>query len=198
MKVSIIFGSIIFVAGLIFISCSPVRNTTFRSQSHDKIGAEIATYDDAVEKRFTDTTIIRLPDVLPVKLQVSDELKQLFDSAVEDMDAQRFDSAMKKLTGIKSSLNTDDSLYYESEFYLIECIISMNHLDEALIRLESLLAEQPNDSILERVLVRLGQIHCAKSNQRKAAMYFTRLADTNPNSIYLKVANCDFLNKSSQ
>lgn len=177
-------------------NCTPVRNTTFNknksrssddSQNNNKI---------VYKPRFVDTTIIKLPDVLPPQLSVTNEISELFNSALKDFDNQDYASATNKFSNIQSTVTEDDSLYYEAEFYLIEIIITENKLDEANNRLELILnSPHIDENLAERVLVRLGQIHCTKNNNKKALTYFSRLHDINPNSIYIKVANCDFLNK---
>ncbi|MBX3042086.1 MAG: hypothetical protein KIT33_11175 [Candidatus Kapabacteria bacterium] len=123
----------------------------------------------------------------------------MFEDALNDFDKKNYVSARQKFNALKNTVSDDDSLYYEADFYLIECTLSENNLNEAKSLLESMLVDirLPN-SVLERVLVRLGQIHCSRNDKKAATMHFTRLADINPNSIYLKIANCDFINNSSK
>lgn len=191
--------NIIFILSLAFIlillcDCTPVRNTTFRNNRDKSDFEENAVIVENYKPRFVDTTIIKMPDVVPEKLNISKELTELFDSALKDLDQQDFKSARQKFSSIKNTLNDGDSLYFEADFYVVECDVSEAKYDEAKKHLESMLADvRLHDSVLERVLVRLGQIYCAKNDIKKANQYFSRLIDVNPNSIYNKVANCDFL-----
>lgn len=189
----------IFTATLIFQSCSPVRNTTFRNSKNVDNNTENIVEESAHKQRFIDTTLVQLPDVVQSSTHISNEFGELFNSALIDFDNKQFKSAEKKFSSIKSTLNEDDSLYYEAEFYLIECIIAENQILNAKKRLELLFMDKRlSDNLLERVLVRLGQIHCALNDKKNAIVFFSKLENLNPNSIYMKVANCEFLDKRAK
>lgn len=184
---------------LLLSDCTPVRNTTFRKGNDNDNKIEVAKNEDYYKERFTDTTIIKMPDVVPEKVTLSKEIGDLFASALEDFDKKDFKSAKQKFNSIKNTVNDADSVSFEANFYIIECMVSENKLLESKKELETMLGDiRIHDSLLERVLVRLGQIHCAFKENKAAVQYFSRLADINPNSIYLKVANCDFLNPASK
>ncbi|MBX3042314.1 MAG: hypothetical protein KIT33_08755 [Candidatus Kapabacteria bacterium] len=189
---------ILLITILTVSACTSVRNTTFRNHKA-KSDVEQAEFVENYAPRFVDTTFIKMPDVVPSKANYSNDLNNLFEEALKDFDAGNFSSAKQKFINIKNTVDNGDELYYESDFYIVECIISENKFDDAEKLLETMLVDKGlPDNILERVLVRLGQINCARNDKKEAAKYFTRLGDINPNSIYLKVANCDFLNGGSK
>jgi TolA-binding protein len=119
-----------------------------------------------------------------------------FDAAVKLFDNQKFDAAFKKFSFFESTLREKDSLTYETKYYLAECNIAKNKFPPAVNYLDGLYKNKntPN-SLLEKVIVRLGQIQCAQKKYSDAEKYFKELKSRYPESAYNDVANCDFIKK---
>ncbi len=200
-----------FALSLIFISCNPVRNSTIRFATKDKKNNNESEENNLSlirDNRFIDTTIIKLPDIVDKESESEDdtqnntynnEYNKIFKEAVSDLDNNNFELAYQKLNNLKSTLSTNDSLYFECDFYMAECMVSQNKLNDAK-KIFDLLETNENapEVVLEKTLVRLGQIYCQKNDKKTAASYFSKLEMLNPKSIYLKVANCNFLDKRAK
>jgi TolA-binding protein len=202
---------------LLTSSCGTVRNSTVRNNRQEKI--EDIKNPEPIEikdNRFTDTTIIKLPDIThsgrtndnkeisensnsDSSISGMNEFNSAFEIALKEFDNRKFGSAYQKFNNLKSTLTDTDSLYFESDFYMAECLISENKLNEAK-KILDLLEVNKNvpDVILEKIFVRLGQIYCQRNDKKTAASYFSKLEMANPKSIYLSVANCNFLNNGSK
>lgn len=205
--------SIIFVVSLV-IACGPVRNSTIKrgkDTSREKIkDVETNITPTIRDNRFLDTTYIKLPDITQNNKKVDNnansqdngaytKIIMAFNNALNDLDNQDYTSAYKKFNNLKSTLDDRDSLYFESDFYMAECLISQNKLIDAKKILDNLETKSDTPSaVSEKVFVRLGQIYCQKNDKKSAAQYFSKLEILNPKSIYLPVANCDFLNKGAK
>lgn len=152
--------------------------------------------------RFADTTTLDLSPIYAQKLDNNKESKKnpinyidsLYNQAVVFMDEGNTEEAKAIFTTLKQTLLPGDSLYYEANFMEIECIISKNDISNAEILLKKMYNDEKiTDQAYEKVLVRLGQIECVKANHGSSQKYFDELKNKYPNSIYLKVANCNFL-----
>jgi TolA-binding protein len=141
--------------------------------------------------RFSDTTFIKLDDI-----QVKSEKTYLqgYDLAVEDFDAGNYEEALNKFKLYAETLPPSDSLYFEIDFFIAECYVAQNDLNNAKYILEHIeLNPDATDAVMEKVLVRIGQIWCVLDNQSRAEQYFTLLRDKYPNSIYIALADCSLV-----
>jgi hypothetical protein len=77
-------------------------------------------------------------------------------------------------------------------FYCSECMIIEDDLYGAESILKELLVNpQTNNTIRQKVLVRLGQVYCVLGNSEMASTLFKKLKQEYPNSVYLPLANCE-------
>lgn len=184
--------AIVILTGL--LACSPVRTDYF---DKNKAGAEKQeqqadqpeTFAQGQNQRFGDTTVIELkPNPIDRKLSLEDN----FSEAMKLFDKEKFDEACPKFEQLAGIFPPDDSLYFESKFYNAECEIMHDDLVAAKIILEMLLEKEGMPgSVMQKVLVRLGQVYCVIGNKEKANTLFDRLKTEFPESIYNKIANCE-------
>ncbi len=189
------------IVGLIF-SCTSVRDSYFNNR--EKVTKKLAAADTASDQdslyadystrqkdfnRFEDTTVIELqtPGKAPSK-----SFEEQFETAVKQFDNEMYEQSCSKFRQFSNTLNKDDSLYFESKFYMSECLIMNNEIKAAEALLSNLINEQQTPGeVLQKSIVRLGQVYCVTDRKPEAEKLFNRLAREYPNSIYLRVANCN-------
>lgn len=165
------------------------------------------------QTQIGDTLIIQLPDVFqpnikpnkvidknPAGDKVDDgdneTIKNELETAIELYENNKIDAAQRKLITILSTLSKENRQYYQARYYLTECSIAKNKTKEAKKELEELYKiETLEDGILEKVILRLGQIECINKNSEKANEYFEELKDRFPESELKNLANCNFVKK---
>lgn len=185
---------------LIASACSPVRGR-YTAHSEDKAEQEAKQPTEEAlieeipltESRFSDTTEIIIP-ANPVNQTIP--LDEQFQEAVREFDNEQYERACGKFRRFAETLPLGDSLYYESYFFVAECSIVRNELDHAeqiLARLYG--SEDLPDPVVQKVLVRLGQVYCVKGQPETAQALFDELKADYPESIYLQIANCDAVAK---
>jgi len=208
---------------ILFYSCSPVSRTV-KVGSIKKIptAKPIETTNSNINKTSdnqildNDTIDIVLPEV---KISVKSESKSnntinnyspkesdiinedlsienLLDQAIDYYENQEITKSRNVLEDILSKIKKSDKKYLEVLYYLAECDISENKLTKAKEKLNEIYKNKNVDSqIMEKVLLRIGQIFCYEKNNTKATEYFKELKSLNPNSILNKLANCNFIKK---
>jgi len=89
-----------------------------------------------------------------------------------------------------------DSLKFEAMFYKSECLIIKQDFEDAEKVLSGIAKDKliPN-SVLERTLVRLGQVYCALDRKKDAQAMFSKFRKQFPNSIYEEIANCEAIHQ---
>lgn len=197
---------IIIAAALVISSCSPVRTkgsrTTKATPRVEKPGNNNAAERSSAEPvdasayggRFRDTTVVVVSG--GTSSQVSSSLEEQFDDAVRFFDNENYGAACDKFNQFAQTIAQGDSLYYEAVFYSSECSLIRGDMNAGKQLLNGLLAEKTlPDICLQKTLVRLGQIYCMEDNKIKASQYFNRLKREFPNSVYNKIANCEFVGK---
>ncbi len=153
--------------------------------------------------RFEDTTKIEMEPIYALKQNQAESVKKTINPIEKEIETAnkllengQFDKAIEHFTILAGTLPSGDSLYYEAKFGEIECLIAKNNIVQAKSLLQNLLKDKKiNSETEEKTLVRLGQIECIQTNQANADIYFNQLRTKYPRSIYLKVANCNFLKK---
>ena len=141
------------------------------------------------KSRFSDTTII---NVIPVVASNHDDLGTEFRALVNDFNSSDEKSACNKFGIISETLEKGDSLWYETQFYLCECQIINEEFFDAEKNLKRLLNDYDSPQIvIEKTLVRLGQLYCYLDKKDDAQRIFRRLKKDFPESKYLVLANCD-------
>ena len=161
--------------------------------------------------RFQDTSVIELPALIASRDTNSLEITEvkianfhqtaiaMFESALQEFDNQQFTECCTKFNTIAETFLPTDSLFFEAKFYESECKIVDNKVVDAKLLLEALYGDPDiPKSVLERVIVRLGQIQCLLKNPSEAKHYFDELKNKYPNSIYLKVANCNAISQPTK
>lgn len=194
---------IIFMINILaFFSCSTPRGT--RTKSSNKALTKISGKKGKVQEKektkqkevffeFSDTTIIELK---PEEAKYLTPLEREFIKYVDAFNNEEYDKVCDKIMIFAETFANEDSLKFESEFYTCECLIYKNEIDQAEITLLELINNPLiNNHILQKALVRLGQVYCYKNDKENASKYFEKLKREFPNSIYLKLANCEMVKK---
>ncbi len=160
--------------------------------------------------RFLDTNIVQLPTIIAIEQTKKEttaakdsqensnadyEMELLFNEAIKEFDNEDYKSSCPKFQSIVGTYLSTDSIYYEAKYYSNECLIVQNQINAAKLGLEKMYFDSKTPSeILERVIVRLGQINCLLKKDNIAQKYFDELKTRFPKSIYLKVASCEYIN----
>jgi TolA-binding protein len=177
-------------------ACSSVRRNSSGSEKIVVPDSKPATENISQRPRFSDTTTIVLPTVMPPVQSVFREsdfdIKNELDRAVRDFNSGKFSSACQKIRVYAETIDPVDSIYFEAKFYESECFITKDNLDLAKETLLEILRNDyiPN-STAQRCLVRVGQIYCAQGKHDIAETFFTTLRQRFPESIYIPIANCE-------
>lgn len=167
------------------------RSKTALVSKKDTQGKSSAAGKSSANDRFSDTTVIYL-QASPVKK--SNNLVNQFEVASTEFDNEKFTSACPQFRLLSETFAKDDSLRYESLFFLSECLILENKLNPAQAILDDLYKNSlVPSSVMEKVIVRLGQLHCVSGKKQKATEMFNILRRRYPSSIYLPLANCDVI-----
>ena len=164
------------------------------NENSNKESNFLSDYDDL---RFSDTTYIDLGSTMPNRFDESIidkiNMKKSFENALELFDKEKYDEAENKFSYVVGTSLPSEIEAQEAMFHIAECMIGkMNYLD-ALNELLSLEKLELDDTIKEKILVRIGQIQCVRNNRNDAKKYFDMLREFNPESIYLNVADCNKL-----
>lgn len=146
--------------------------------------AKIRTYYE----RFADTTSILMEDIVLVD---EGNYLQGYDGAVAEFDAGNFREALDRFQVYSETLPPSDSLYFESLFFIAECHIALDNINKAKQLLEELerFGGIPG-AVMQKVLVRTGQIYCVYGDEPTAEAYFAKLKKEYPNSPYIPLADC--------
>lgn len=139
------------------------------------------------------------PDVLVFNEEVylnSDnnnlDIIQNYESALGLFDEGNYTAASEKLKALSETLKENDTLTHETKFYIAECHIAKNEFSQAMEILKKLEKNQNKSSeITQKTLVRLGQIYCVLDMKKDSKIYFEKLRKSFPNSIYLKLSQCE-------
>ena len=186
-------------------------DTSVEISDNNENNAEPNFQNHKTTSRFQDTSVIELPTLIASRDTNSIEVKEvqvanshqtaiaLFESALQEFDNQQFTECCSKFNTIAETFLPTDSLFFEAKFYECECKIVDNKVVDAKLLLEALYGDPDiPKNVLERVIVRLGQIQCLLKNPADAKHYFDELKNKYPNSIYLKVANCDAISQPTK
>lgn len=178
----------------------PIDNETKTKKEEDK---QTQVTPPKPKIRFEDTTKIEMEPIYALKQSqtntksnTKNPIEKEIEFANKLLENGELDKAKEKFSILVATLPYGDSLYYEAKFGEIECLVAQNNINSAkTLLLELNKDENINSETKEKTLVRLGQIECIQNNQNAAENYFNQLRNEFPRSIYLKVANCNFLKK---
>ncbi|MBS4001658.1 MAG: hypothetical protein KGZ71_14370 [Desulfobulbaceae bacterium] len=200
MKTIYTFLLIIAFFAFISLACSPVRSSAVgKAPKKAPPSSEFLVNEESKPRpRFSDTTVVDLPPVtVATTLDESKIVRNLdkeFSQAVKLFEQKKYDSACDRFTQYRETLDPKDSLYFEAIFYISECFVVQNKFAEAERNLLLLYSSGLTpDSIFEKTLIRLGHINCALKREQKASVFFKELGDKYPSSIYLPLADCEFI-----
>lgn len=126
---------------------------------------------------------------LPVTTGMS--VVDLYEETLARFDEGRYDVACPQFRTIVETLPPGDSLAYEARFMEAECEVVNNRLVIALSTLIALSLDTDTPvAVLEKALVRKGQVQCLLGEKDSAAETFTQFRNRFPNSPYLPLADC--------
>jgi TolA-binding protein len=114
-----------------------------------------------------------------------------YEDALTQFDMGNYSAAERKLQALSETLKEDDTLTFETKFYIAECHIAKNEFSQALELLKKLnKSADKNGDLKQKTLVRLGQIYCVLNMKKDAENYFNELKKKYPNSIYNQLGQC--------
>lgn len=190
---------------LAVIACSPVRNR-YMTRSNGSSVNDTSKYenlnrdkqDESASAGYInerDTVYIKLP---PIYINESAQNKERslsveLDSAIYLFNNGKYDDACERFGILQETLKEKDSLYHEATFYSAECLIVNNEYKLANRLLNNIINNDLSANLKQRVLLRQGHILCALGDESTAQWYFDKLKTDFPNSIYLKLADCNTL-----
>ena len=138
-------------------------------------------------KEVINETIVFNNNAKPDKLNIVKD----YEDALSQFDLGNYSTAERKLRALSETLKEDDTLTYETKFYIAECHIAKNEFSQALDILKKLeKTTDTNSEITQKTLVRLGQIYCVLNMKDEAKKYFEKLKFKFPDSIYNKLGKC--------
>jgi len=197
---------LIFPLLVLLISCSSVRTKTSvrkaptpKTEATKKTDTKTQTQTNPITKpksRFSDTTkVIIKPNIRTTHVSINSQLDSAivdFEKASEEQDVEKLDQTCLEIKSFAETFAEGDSLKFEAMFYKSECLILKQDFEEA----EKVLSEitkdkQTPNSVLEKSLVRLGQVYCALDRKKEAQAIFSKFRKQFPNSIYKEIANCE-------
>jgi len=184
--------NLILLAILIIFAtaCAPPRTHTVARQPANKRDVATVKTDEKVlpMERFADTTVIRLPDI---QLDESSVLNSEVTLAIDLFYEEKYQEACGKFESLSGTITDNDENFFEVRYYLVECMLRENKFEESRQELEFLLNRRSvPDKVMEKILIRLGQIYCLQNKPDTAQPYFNRLKNEFPKSIYIPLANC--------
>ncbi len=199
---------LLVILSLLIASCSAMRspNTTAKSPKNKKERQSKSPKNNSSEQsdnslnefesfeRFKDTLTVVLPPVLSNahKSDINSDL----DEIVAEFEEGNYESACEKISVYAGIFEVGDSLYYEAKYYEAECFVMNGKAKDAISIYRELLADNKlTISVRERAIIRLGQLYCFTNDKSTAEFMFARLKREFPNSMYIKIANCESINQ---
>lgn len=136
-------------------------------------------------ERFSDTTYLSLSKEMP------GDMTSTFSQAMVEFDKGDYTKAQETFLHLSETLDDADSLHNEAVFMAAECDVQLSNYDAARKNLHELTARGDVPlTILEKSLVRLGQVYCALGREGEAQRMFERLKRDFPESRLIGLANC--------
>ncbi|OGU18160.1 MAG: hypothetical protein A2475_08775 [Ignavibacteria bacterium RIFOXYC2_FULL_35_21] len=195
---------------VLLISCSSVRTKTSarkppppKTEIAKKADKKTQTPTKPITKpksRFTDTTkVVIKTNIRTTHVSINSQLDTAivnFENASEEQDLEKLDQTCLEIKSFAETFAEGDSLKFEAMFYKSECLIIKQDFEDAEKVLSGIAKDKliPN-SVLERTLVRLGQVYCALDRKKDAQAMFSKFRKQFPNSIYEEIANCEAIHQ---
>jgi TolA-binding protein len=146
------------------------------------------------KQQFADTLVMNITPHSEGK-QTDNASKQLdkeWKSANQFFDKGEYKNAKDMFTTIAESTSSEDSIHCESTFMIAECLVQLNELPKAKEILYALSNNtHVSTTLLEKVLIRSGQVLCALDDVESATIYFKRLQIEYPQSRFSSMATCN-------
>lgn len=182
----------LFLAILLLTGClSPVRREIFTKRTPVPAEAqteEAAPLKPAETERFKDTVVIAPATSGSDDADITGRVAQ----ADELFKKKKIRQACDMYDQLAQTIAEGDSLDYEVRFMLSECAAENQDFKKSLSILKELaIADGIPNAVLEKALVRLGQVNCVLEKKNDAEAAFTLLKKQFPKSAYLKLATCD-------
>lgn len=115
-----------------------------------------------------------------------------FEKAVLEFDINFIEKACNKFDFFVSTLNQNDTLYFEALFYKSECLISKMEFEEAEKILSKLIRNKKiTEAVLQKSYIRIGHIYCATNRNELSELAFNQFKEKFPKSKLIKLANCE-------
>lgn len=115
-----------------------------------------------------------------------------FEKAVLEFDINFIEKACNKFDFFVSTLNQNDTLYFEALFYKSECLISKMEFEEAEKILSKLIRNKKiTEVVLQKSYIRIGHIYCATNRNELSELAFNQFKEKFPKSKLIKLANCE-------
>lgn len=166
----------------------PARLEGVRTAGESRSDTLVIDYTTPLRRQTGETEQPR--ESLPVTGGVS--LEESFEAALRQFDNGEYDNACMEFRSVAETLPPGDSLAYEARFMEAECSIVDNKLVIALSTLLSLSLDAATPApVLEKTLVRKGQVQCLLNELESAEETFRQFRSRFPDSPYLPLANCN-------
>lgn len=204
-------------------SCSPVRSnvlnkkdrgtTSNKGRKTSAIQEERGVAQDSMPSpqvkttsknnfvRFTgDTVVVKhepVTNVNPIFESAGEfDFTPEFQKAVLEFDVNFIEKACNKFDFFVSTLNPEDTLYFEAMFYKSECLITNTDYKEAEKILTRVInSKKVPEAVLQKSVVRLGHLYCAMGKTSLAEKTFTTFKEKFPKSKLVRLANCSVVQK---
>jgi len=167
---------------------SPVRRDIFTKHTPTPAEAqpeEPAPLKPVETERFKDTVIMSTG---AEDSRIGEQLAQ----ADQLFKNKKIKMACEMYENIAQTIAEGDSLDYEVRFMLSECAAENQQFEQSLTILKEVTSSRSiPQSVLEKSLVRLGQVNCVLDRRAEANTAFTRFKKEFPNSVYIKLATCE-------
>jgi TolA-binding protein len=193
--------SILVIFLLVFTFCSSVKTRTVNltkpldeqsktEKSEIKKEQELKRMKSKYHNRYDDTTVVFITSEKKHDSEVPDN----FNQALQFFDDGNYREAEKIFSEIIQTIEKPNLKYYNIQFYLAECLIQFGENNKAEELLKQLTEKSTTDHlVLEKSIVRLGQLYCIMDKKDLATGYFQRLKREFPESDYLKFADCNVI-----
>jgi len=194
-----IFLSMILLCLLSLTDCSSVKTRTVNltkpldeqsktEKSEIKREQELKKMKSKYRNRYDDTTVVFISS----EKKQDSEAPDKFNQALQFFDDGNYREAEKIFSEIIKTIEKPNLKFYNIQFYLAECKIQFGENNKAEELLKQLTEKSTTDHlVLEKSIVRLGQLYCIMDKKDLAAGYFQRLKREFPKSVYLNFAECN-------
>lgn len=164
------------------------ENNVYDVSKYENVNANFKVKENDVSEKNINETF----NFANTSADKSSDVVGSYQDALAIFDTGNYALSAEKFRALSETLKEKDTLISEINFYLAESYIANNEFSKAMDILKKLESENnQNIELNQKVLVRLGQIYCILNMKNEANKYFKKLAKFYPNSVYLKLSNCN-------